>query len=252
MVQLAGVVLTRNEAHHIVECIDSLSWTDRVVVFDSLSDDDTRALAGRAGADVLTHPFENFAQQRSAALEQVEAEWVFFVDADERVTPALADEARRAIAQPRYRGWWVPRHNYIFGKLTRYAGWYPDYQLRLLHRASVRYDLAREVHEVVQLDGQAGYLDNVLIHYNYDDMAEFIAKQERYTDYEARIHFRAGEHPRPRTYVTQPLRHFWWRFVSLRGYRDGLHGLRLSVLMAYYNFEMWRRVARLSRQEVGA
>lgn len=249
MAQLAGVILTHDEAHNVVACIESLRWTDRVVVFDSFSGDATQALAREAGADVMAHPFENYARQRNAALAQVDAEWIFFVDADERATPELAEEVRRAIADWRYRGWWVPRHNYIFGRLTMHAGWYPDYQMRVLHRASARYDPAREVHEVVQLDGQAGHLENPLIHYNYDDVADFLARQDRYTDYEARIRFEAGERPRPRTYVTQPLRHFWWRFVSLQGYRDGLHGLRLSMLMAYFHFEMWRRVARLSRSQ---
>jgi len=248
MTNLAGVILTHDEADNVVACIESLRWTDPIVVFDSFSEDNTRELAREAGAEVLTHRFENYSRQRNAALEQVDAEWVFFVDADERVTPELADEVRRAITDARYRGWWVPRHNYIFGKLTRHTGWYPDYQLRVLHRASARYDPAREVHEVAELDGEAGYLKNPLIHYNYDTVAEFIARQERYTDYDARIRFEAGERPRPRTYITQPLRHFWWRFVSLQGYRDGLHGLRLSLLMAYYTFQMWRRVGRLSRQ----
>lgn len=247
MNELAGVILTHDEEENVIACIETLRWTDRIVVFDSFSEDSTRDLARQAGAEVLTHAFENYAQQRNAALERVEAEWVFFVDADERVPPELAAEAREAIKDDRYRGWWVPRHNYIFGRLTKHAGWYPDYQLRVLHRASARYDPSREVHEVVQLDGEAGYLENPLVHYNYDDVAEFIEKQEAYTDYEARIRYRAGERPRPRTYVTQPLRHFWWRFVALGGYKAGLHGLRLSVLMAYYAFQMWWRVGRLWR-----
>jgi glycosyltransferase involved in cell wall biosynthesis len=248
MTELAGVILTYNESRHVVECIDSLRWTDRIVVFDSLSEDNTQSLARDAGAEMLENPFENYAQQRNAALEQIDAEWIFFVDADERATPELAEEIRSAVRDAQYRGWWVPRHNYIFGRLTKHTGWYPDYQMRLLHRASARYDLTREVHEVVQLDGEAGHLENVLIHYNYDSVADFIDRQDKYTDYEAQIRFKEGELPRSRTYLTQPLRHFWWRFVSLQGYRDGLHGLRLSILMAYYTLEMWRRVGRLGRE----
>ena len=97
------------------------------------------------------------------------------------------------------------------------------------------------------LDGECGTLDHPLIHYNYTDVAHFIAKQERYTDIEAGIRFAEGIHPRLRTFLTGPLRQFWWRFVTLRGYVDGLHGLRLSLLMAYYEYQTWVRVARLWR-----
>ncbi len=250
MAQLAGVILTRNEEDNIAECIASLAWADAVVVFDSFSTDRTVEIARAAGAAVMQHTFENYGAQRDAALRAVDAEWVFFVDADERVTPALAAEVREKIARVE-RGWWVPRHNYIFGRLTRGAGWYPDYQLRVLHRASARYDPQRPVHEVVILDGEAGYLDSPLLHYNYRDVAQFVEKQERYTDIEARLRYEQGQRPKPWSYVTMPLRQFWWRFVTLKGYADGLHGLRLSVLMAWYELQAWRRVARLVRGSSG-
>lgn len=250
MPQLVGIILTYNEELHIEDCIASLRWADEVVVFDSFSTDRTVELAQRAGAQVLQHRFENYGAQRNAALDAVVADWVFFVDADERVTPELAQEIRDklAISGPE-RGWWVPRHNYIFGRLTRGAGWYPDYQLRLLHRASARYTPDRPVHEEVILDGEAGYLASPLIHYNYQNVAQFIAKQERYTDFEAEIRFRKGLRPKLWTYLTGALRQFWWRFVTLRGYTDGLHGLRLSLLMAYYEYQAWRRVASLWRAQ---
>lgn len=248
MVDLSGVILTHNEEGNIEDCIASLRWADEVVVFDSFSTDRTVELAQAAGARVIQHPFEHYGAQREAALRAVDAEWVFFVDADERATPDLAAEVWGKLACHE-RGWWVPRDNYIFGRLTRGAGWYPDYQLRLLHRTSARYDLNRPVHELVLLDGEAGYLKNALIHYNYRSVAQFVEKQERYTNLEALRRAREGMYPKPWTLLTMPARHFWLRFVSLRGYTDGLHGLRLSLLMAYYEFETWRRVARLQRAQ---
>ncbi len=240
---LVAVILTKDEARHIQDCIASLIWTDEVVVFDAFSGDATVPLAQEAGARVIRHPFRNYAQQRNAALEMVEARWIFFVDADERATPALAQEVRQAIRRADVNGWWVPRHNYIFGRLTLGAGWWPDYQMRLLRRGKARYE--REVHEIVVLEGQAGHLKNPLIHYNYDSVAHFHAKQDRYTDYDAQVLYRQGVRPRWYTPYTQFLRHFWWRFVTLGGYRDGLHGLRLSGLMAYYEKEKYRRLRRL-------
>jgi len=244
---LAGVILTLNEERHIQDAIESLRWADEVVVFDSFSTDRTVELAARAGARVMQHRFVDYGAQRNAALDAVDAEWVFFLDADERATPALAGEIRACLDLPQ-RGWWVPRHNYIFNRLTTGAGWWPDYQLRLLHRASARYDPGRPVHEVVNLQGDAGYLQNPLVHYNYDTVSQFRAKQDRYTRFEAEIRCGAGNLPKPWTYFTGPVRHFWYRYVTLEGWRLGWHGFRLSFLMAYYEAVTWLRVAALRRR----
>ncbi len=236
-------MLTLNEEEHIRDCLDSLAWADRRVVLDSFSTDRTVELARAAGAEVIQHPFENYARQRNVALERVEAEWVFFVDADERATPELADEVRRVVAADGPEVvWWVPRHNYIFGRLTLGAGWYPDYQARLLRRGQVRWE--RPVHEIPVFEGPEGYLESPLIHYNYADLRDFIARQQKYSEIDAALLREQGVRPRFYTPYTQALRHFWWRFVTLRGVRDGLHGLWLSLLMAYYEGVKYRRLQK--------
>src|SRR5690606_7173178 len=110
---LAAVILTRNEQAHIVACIDSVRWADRVVVFDSYSDDQTVTVAEAAGAAVIQRPWEGYASQRNAALEVVDADWVLFIDADERSSPAQAAEIRQILAAPAHHGYWIPRDNYI-------------------------------------------------------------------------------------------------------------------------------------------
>lgn len=238
---LAAVVLTLNEERNIAACLASLDWAPRRVVFDSFSADRTVELARQAGAEVFQHPFENYAQQRNAALERVAAEWIFFVDADERATPELAGEILRVLSEARPEvAWWVPRHNYIFGRLTLGAGWYPDYQMRLVRPDRVRWE--RPVHEITVVDGAAGYLSHPLVHYNYESVADFIARQEKYTAYDVEILRQQGVRSRFYTPYLQALRHFWWRFVTLRGLRDGLHGLRLSLLMAWYEGVKYHRL----------
>ena len=247
-IDLAAVVLTKNEERHIGDCLDSLAWADERVVFDDFSSDSTVEIARGKGARVISHPFENFCAQRNAALEAVEATWILFVDADERVTPSLADEVRQAIGltgEQARAGWWIPRHNYMIGHRMRGGGWYPDHQLRLLRRGKARYDPAHPVHEIVILDGEAGTLQNVFIHYNYDTVAQFRQKMGRYTAFEAEILFRQGIRARPRTYVTQPLREFWRRFVRLRGYRDHFYGLLFCGLMSWYTFLAYWRLREL-------
>ncbi len=245
---VTAVVPALNEEDNVGECLESLAWTDRRVVFlDSRTTDRTAELAREAGAEVMWHHFQDFAQFHNAAMERVEADWIFFVDADERATPELAREVRAVTDGTREEvAWSVPRHNYIFGRLTLGAGWYPDYQSRLLLRDRVRWE--RPVHEVIVADGPVGRLKNPLIHYNYDDLADFIARQERYTRIDAGILFGQGIRPRIYTPYSQAVRHFWWRLVTLRGARDGWHGLWLSLLMAYYEAVKYRRLARLWRE----
>ncbi len=245
MARVCAVVLTLNEQRHITACLESLTWADDRLVFDSFSDDATPRLAREAGARVIQHPFENYAQQRNAALQRADADWVFFVDADERCTSALAEEVRQVVQSPAHDVYAVPRHNYLFGRLTLGAGWYPDYQARLFRVGFADFDPLREVHEVARHRGEMGRLRHVLIHYNYDTVAQFHAKQRRYAAFEARILFKRGVRPRARNFIGAPLREFKRRFFDLAGYRDGLHGLRLSALMAWYAFVTYRHLARL-------
>lgn len=247
MTALTAIVLTFNEAEQIHACIDTLRFADRILVFDSFSSDDTVKIARQAGAEVMQRAFVNYADQRNAALGFVEGEtqWVLFLDADERISTKLAAEIRDKLSQPAIAGWKFPRHNYIFGELTRGAGWYPDYQTRLLRVGRASYDPRRQVHEVILLDGPIGAMDNPIIHYNYQNIAHFMDKQERYARYDAQMLFEAGTRPKFRNYFLQPLRHFLWRFITLKGYQDRWHGLRLSWFMAWYEYRKYRLLAEL-------
>ena len=249
LLRAAAIIIAKNESRHIGDCVASLRWADEVVVCDNYSQDDTATLAQQAGARVIPHyPHQDFAQAHNLALETAtRADWVFFVDADERATPELAAEIQAVVADNLApTGYWAPRHNYIFGKLTLRAGYYPDYQMRLLRRGCARYE--RPVHEVVVLDGPEGYLKNPLIHYNYDTLAQFHAKQRRYIQFDAQELDRQGIRFKPRNLVLQPLRHFWWRYITLRGYQDGLHGLRLCALLAYYyGFRAYLQLREIQR-----
>ena len=244
------VILTLNEERHLPECIAAARQVSpNVVVLDSGSTDGTVTIARSLGARVHTRPFDTYPNQRNAALALVDTPWALFVDADERVTPALATEIKAAIRHDAYAGWWIPRRNIIVGRWIRGGGWYPDYQLRLMRPDRERYDPAQEVHEIVVLEGKAGYLEAPLVHYNYDTWGQFRAKQRRYAPLEARALARKGVSPRAYTYITMPVREFWRRFVLLRGYRDGLHGVRLAVYMAWYTALVYWQLRTLRRRQ---
>jgi len=250
MPQLSVAILARDNEAEIADCLASVAWADeRIVILDSRSGDRTAAIAKALGARVVVHQFEDFARQREFGLSLPQGEWLFYVDSDERGTPALGEEIRQVIQDTERVGWWVPRRNFIWGQEIRHGGWYPDYQLRLLKLGHARYDLAREVHEVVRLDGQEGYLQEPLIHHNYRTFHQFVLKQHQYLEYEASILRKRGVRPKPWTYASQPLREFWRRYVTLKGYRDGVCGLILCLLVAYYyGFCVTLRLGQLWRQ----
>jgi (heptosyl)LPS beta-1,4-glucosyltransferase len=235
MDRLVAIIITKDEEAHIADCIASVrQWVEAVIVFDSYSSDATCALARQAGAQVMQRAFDNYARQRQAALEATSAEWVLFVDADERVTPALGREVQQWVERGDMAGGWIPRRNFIVGYETRFGGFFPDYQLRLLRRSAVYYLLEREVHELAQVNGAEGRLTQPFLHYNYANWAQFHRKQRVYAAYEAKILAGRGIHPRPHNFVLQPLREFYRRYVTLQGWRDGWHGLRLALLLAWY------------------
>ena len=258
---ITACVIARDEAANLAELLPGLRWADEVLVLvDAATEDDSVAVATPLADRVELLPFVSFPVQRNAALALASGSWIFFVDADERVSQALADEVRaavgtseRALAQSEEGapvGYWVPRHNIIFGRLIRGGGWAPDYQLRLLRRGYAQYDESQPVHEIVTLDGPDGYLSERLLHLNYRTFGQFAAKQRRYTAMEAEALRAQGARYRARALVGQPLREFWRRYVGLGGWKDGPVGLYLSLAMAYYAF---RRVELTRRdQELGS
>lgn len=249
MVSLCGAVIARDAGETIARCLSSLEWADTLlVVIDDRTTDATGNIASSLGARVEVRTFVDFARQRNAALDLIEEEWVLFVDADEVVTPELAAEVRDVTGdQGRTEvGYWIPRKNILFGRWIRNAGWSPDYQLRLLKKSRARYREDRIVHELVDLQGEAGYLENPLIHYNYATFSEFLDRQRRYASLEAANRYRRGLRARPHNYLLQPWREFWRRYLLLKGYREGFLGFLLSATLAYYEFKTYVEMRSLT------
>ncbi len=249
MATICGAIIARDAAHILDRCLDSLAWADTLlVVVDDRTTDATAEVAARHGARVEVRPFLDFARQRNAALRLAGADWVLFVDADEVVTRELAEEVRRvtAGASPA-SGYWIPRRNILFGRWVRYTGWSPDHQLRLLRCRDATYLEDRTVHELVDLRGEAGYLQNPIIHYNYATLGEFHRRQRFYASMEAADMHRRGVRTKPQNYLLQPWRQFWRRYVRWQGYRDGGLGLLLSLLMAYYELVTYVELRSLGR-----
>ena len=238
---LTAAILTLNEAPFIHSCIESVKpVVDRVVVFDSGSNDGTVDIARELGAEIIHQPWLGFPNARNSALDHCSgSSWVLFLDADERTTPDLRNEiaATTRCDLKGAAGYWIPRRNLISGKVMSGGGWWPDYQLRLLRPDRCRYSVDREVHETVVCDGPTFALATPLLHLNYRTWSEFLQKQLSY----ARL--AAGGHPRPRrrSYIGPAAREVARRFVAQGGYRDGVHGLAAATLMGVSEaYRVWR------------
>ncbi len=182
MPKLTVTVITRNEAANIEAAIASASWADEIVVVDADSTDDTAAIARRHGARVETRAWAGYSAQKNYAASIASHDWILSIDADERVTPALATEIARLLAtEPGSRGYRVPRVTWYLGRWIRTTDWYPDYQLRLYDRRSGEWN-GRRVHESIRLKaGEPGRLANELQHFAYRDISEHLATIDAYT-----------------------------------------------------------------------
>ncbi len=273
---ITACVIARDEAANLAELLPLLRWADEVLVLiDDGSQDDSADVATLMADRVEVRPFQSFSTFRNLAIDLARGRWIFFVDADERVSAALANEIRAAITSANAHpepvegpdhspsahpepvkgrtterdeettessepaAYWVARHNIVFGRLLRGGGWSPDNQLRLLRRGRCRYDESHLVHETVAVDGATGNLSQRLLHFNYATLEDFFRKQRRYTAMEAEA-LRSSGPPRRRSYLGAPLRAFVHRFFRLGGWVDGPVGLFLSLAMAYYAFERVR------------
>lgn len=252
---LTVAALAYREGEHLRKCFASLkplleiTGAKTLILLDSNADSLTRALAQKLSRRVANAHFDNFAAQRNRALDLCDTDWVFFIDPDERMTLALAEEIAGALQAGHDAAHRVPRRNILFKHEVRHTGWSPDYQIRLLKRDSCRYNENQQVHELPHVRGSIGTLHTSLVHFNYDTWGQFFAKQLAYAPMEARALYAEGHRVRPRSLLGQPLREFKRRFIDYRGYRDGLLGLKLAVAMAAYRLLTYLQLLKIQRAD---
>jgi glycosyltransferase involved in cell wall biosynthesis len=243
--QLSVTIITLNEAAHIGAAIDSVSWADDIIVVDAGSTDDTVAIARAKGARVEVRDWPGYAAQKQYATSLATHDWIFSLDADERVTPELAREIRAVLeAGPTAYGYRVPRVTFHLGRWIRTTDFYPDYQTRLFDRRHARWQ-GRLVHESVQVDGPRGHLRAELQHYSFRDLADQIDRVNAYSSLSAQQMFEAGRRSGPLHLLVHPLAAFLRNYVLRRGFTDGTVGLTISLVNSYGVFlkfaKLWER-----------
>jgi len=249
--KVSALVIAYNEEPNIRACLETVTWADEIVLVDSFSTDATEKIAREFTEKVYQHEFRGFGRLRNEALTHTSHEWVFSLDTDERATPEVRDEIRRVLKdEPDADAYFVPRRNYFLGRWIRHSGWYPDYrQPQLFRKGRMRYreDL---VHEGFELDGRMGYLKEHVLQYPFRDIDHYLAKMDRYSDLMAQRLVQEGRRFRTHQLVTHPLFTFAKMYVGRLGFLDGMPGVILAGLYAYYAFVKYARFWEMSREEV--
>jgi glycosyltransferase involved in cell wall biosynthesis len=238
MPRLSAIVITRNEAANIAECLDSIAFCDERIVVDSGSTDDTVAIAHAKGASVSDHPWPGFGAQKNRALSLASGDWVLSIDADERVTPQLAAAIEAAIADGQADGYEFPRLSSFCGRPLRHSGWHPDYVLRLFRRGRARFtDVI--VHERVVCDGPVARLKQPLIHHPVLKLEDALSRIDRYSTASAQAIVASGRRVSFFTGIGHGIGSFLRAYVLRLGFLDGAEGFLLAVANAegsYYRY----------------
>jgi len=242
---VSACIISRDEALHIADCIASVSFADEVVVVDSGSTDRTREIAHELGARVIEQEFLGHVLQKQLAVDSAAHDWVFCIDADERVDPALASEIEAALSsRDDVPGYEVARHTFYLGRFIDHGGWWPEWRLRLFDRRRGRWG-GTDPHDHVELEGSSRRLGGEMTHFNYRDLSHHVTKIDAYSTIIAARRVEAGERASILKLLTRPPFRFLKMYVLKGGFRDGARGFIVAWMGAFYVFmkyaKLWER-----------
>jgi glycosyltransferase involved in cell wall biosynthesis len=251
MPKLSVIIIAKNEAHDIRDCLESIKWADEIVVLDSGSSDGTQAICREYTDKVFETDWPGFGPQKNRALQLATGDWVLSLDADERVTEDLHQEIINAIDSTQYVGFEIPRKSIYCGKLIKYGAWHSKAHLRLVKNGHGKFNDVI-VHESLVVTGKIGNLKSPIMHYTYKNLDEAIEKLNRYSSASALQRYREGK----RGGLCSALLHSWWSFIYgyfLRlGFLDGKEGFMIAVSNAEYCYYRYLKLMILSSTQAKA
>lgn len=236
--KLSVVVSVFNGEKELDDCLKSASWAQEIIVVDNSSTDKTQNIARKYTNKVFVKPNNLMLNiNKNFGFSKATCDWILSLDTDERVPDELKEEIINVLKNGKsgINGYWIPRKNIMFGRWIRHTGWYPDFQLRLIKRGKGKFP-EKHVHEMIKVIGETEYLKNNLLHYHYATISQFLNKLNIYVVNEAEQLIENGYKFKWQDFIRFPTREFLSRFFAREGYKDGVHGLMLSMLMAFYHF----------------
>lgn len=244
--KISVIINTFNEEKNIAGAIRSVDFADEVIVCDMHSQDNTIKIAKENGAKVIFYKYTGFVEPaRNFAISKANNNWIFILDADERVSEDLKIRVQEVISKTKnYDFVQIPRKNIIFNKWMRASGWWPDYQVRLFKKGKVEWSNKIHSQPKTSEEGLTLPLEEkyALIHNNYHSISQFIERMNRYTTIEAEELRKQKTKFNWRDLIEKPLSEFLSRFFANRGFEDGLHGLVLSLLQSISFFIVYLKV----------
>jgi glycosyltransferase involved in cell wall biosynthesis len=230
---VSAVLITRNAASQLADCLASVAFCDEIIVVDSGSEDGTAEIAGQHGARVIQSEWRGFGPQKQFAVEQASHDWVLCIDADERVSERLRESIPAALSAPTVSAYRFPRCNRFMGRYLRHGEGYPDWSLRLFDRRHARWS-ADAVHEKVLTEAEIGTLAGDLLHDTAETLDSYLAKQNRYTTLAAEAALAAGRRASVVQLLVSPVLRFIKFYLLRRGFLDGVPGL-VHILIGCQN-----------------
>jgi (heptosyl)LPS beta-1,4-glucosyltransferase len=246
MDKISVVINTLNEEENIAGAIDSAKkLSDDIVVVDMKSDDSTQALAEKKGARVYEFKRVGYVEPaRNYATSKVLNDWIFILDADERLTNALVKKIKQIIKKPKADYYRVPRKNIIFGAWIKHSRWWPDFNIRLFKKGSVSW--SEVIHSVPRTQGKGLDLPEkeelAIVHNHYQTIEQYLERMNRYTSIQAKMLIESNYKFIWKDLVRRPASEFISRYFAGEGYKDGLHGLTLSLLQAFSEAILYLKV----------
>jgi glycosyltransferase involved in cell wall biosynthesis len=282
-IPVSVLIPAKNEEFNLPACLESVARADEVFVVDSQSSDRSGEICSSYGANVVQFHFNGrWPKKKNWSLENLpfRNDWVLIVDCDERITPELWDEIAIAIQNPDYNGYYLNRRVFFLGQWIRHGGRYPDWNLRLLKHQKGRYENLgteemrntgdNEVHEHVVLDGQVGYLKNDMLHIDFRDIFEWLARHNRYSNWEARVYLNLltgkndsgtiganllGDAVQRKRFLKKlwvripfkPTLRFIISYIFQLGFLDGKPGYIYARLLSQYEYQIGVKLYELQR-----
>jgi len=249
--KVSATLITFNEESNIEACLRSISWADEIIVVDSESTDRTVEIAKKYTDKVFTSPWPGHKQQKNIAIDKSSYDWIFSIDADERVTPQLRDFILKTLMNPAASGYRFPRLNHFIGKRMRFGGWYPDHVLRLFRKDKGRFGGINPHDKVEVPDGKIVTVKIPLVHFTYNSLSQYLVKQDFYSSIAAREKYRSNKLYKfmPVTLAIKAL----WKFLEVYflkfGILDGTHGFIAAAGASYSTFWKYSKIWEIAKAE---
>lgn len=251
---ISVVINTLNEEKNLPKALASIKdFADEIIVVDMYSDDDTVAVAKRAGARVFEHKRTGYVEPaRNFAIEKATGDWILILDADEEIPKTLAkklkDISQNSKSSDYYR---IPRKNIIFGKWIKHSRWWPDFNIRFFKKGYVSWN--EIIHSIPLTTGKGADLDTTeemaIVHNNYTSIEQFIERLNRYTTYQATLLSKDDKDFEWKDIVEKPAKEFVSRYFQGEGCKDGLHGLALALLQSFSELVLYLKIWQIKKFE---